>query len=150
MKPRPRPVELTADPPKIATASPCQRCGHERTVERRCAGGPHFSVKRCEKCGTLRGWGSHPKTAETPAPPELLERARLRTHGFAPLKGSPKQIDWAESIRARMHGTATAKGDTDTARVLACVEDSTYFVAHARKAYDEMHWPAPGQLETGG
>lgn len=143
-QPRPEP---RGHPTTFTITSPCPRCQHVRVVERLCTGGPHHSVRACEKCGLVRGYGRHPSTPEPPVPDELLERASLRTGGFAELEGSEKQIAWARSIRARMHSTALARDDHNRAAILASVRDATFFIANASKSYEEMKFPSLTQLE---
>ena len=90
-------------------------------------------------------------TAETIQPPPwLAELSASAPARPVPLRGTGKQVSWAEGLRKTRLTVARSRGETALLNVLLIIEDSTYYICNKAVPMAELPWPVPEQIARTG
>ena|SRR5438128_3692 len=121
-------------------------CGSTRTVSGPTLSGPHYAKLVCEDCGRFLRWLPAPGSEGGRPPDWLLEAAEAYTGEPVELRGTPKQIGWAETIRHRALLAARHRGDDQLVAVFGVIVAASWFIANRARNAWEVRWPTRGQV----
>src|SRR3954453_23054619 len=82
----------------------------------------------------------------TSLPEWLAELARSAPAKPVPLRGTSKQVGWAEQLRKVRLTYVRAKRDETLLAALSLIEDSTWWLANRDAPLAELDWPSPDQV----
>lgn len=85
-------------------------------------------------------------TIVRPPPSWLISAARAAPSRPVPLRGTAKQVAWAESIRRDRITYARARAGPPIVAVLGIIEDSTWWIANRDTPLVDLDWPSPDQI----
>lgn len=125
----------------------CQRCGSKETRIELCTTGPHYGKVLCSDCGRFIKFAPRPSGGDAPA--DVMERVVPRTSPVR-LRGSERQVQFAESCRDQLLYRTKHGGRPDLHAVAMCVADSSWFIANKEKPLAEIRWPSVEQMAERG
>lgn len=122
----------------------CPICGSDNLIIILMTSGPHHAKRVCQNRHFIE-WVAAPRVGTAEIPEDLVSFTVKRT-ALADLKGTPKQVAMARSLRSNMISFANKVGREDYTRLLACIEDASWFLANRGLFPPEVKWPKPEQL----
>jgi hypothetical protein len=84
-------------------------------------------------------------TTANPPPPWLVAIGRNAPPGPVPLRGSAKQVAWAETIRKTKLTTARVRAP-HLVGALKVIEFSGWWIGNRNRGLDELKWPSPDEV----
>jgi hypothetical protein len=88
-----------------------------------------------------------PAPAPLPAvrpPPWLIEVAAGHTGPPVPLRGTPRQIAWAERLRSSRLAFCRRRAP-ELVGILSTITDATWWIANGESGLGDLKWPSPDQ-----
>jgi hypothetical protein len=125
----------------VTIPTQCPHCGSRSILEVADPGKRHYAQLICGACSRWIRW--------IPKPPPTIGTADLRPPEPLPkgaalpsLKGTPKQVKFAESVRRDTLRRVWSAGHKDLARSMATIADAGWWLSNRDRPLESVHFPS--------
>lgn len=126
--------------------SDCGICKNTELTEVKFTTGSHYAKMVCS-AGHFVGWVPWPPVDTSEIPEAVLALIASRRKP-APLRGSQRQVAFAESVRTKMVSFAGRNNQALFSQLAYCVNDASWFIANQDRFPPNLKcWPRVDQME---